>query len=209
MRFTPAGAANRPGRSITVCGQVDEDTARAISVPPVRWPPRMTRKSSMAAPRLTPMRYNLGAVARLSELRRLRRPRLFEDLSSMRRSPISRRSSPPRARRTSRAASMPASRSKQNEKTGRDTRTPRRAWATRRSMSAALFGHPQHRCYRRRALFAGPRPDRAAHQRQRQAGQPGRLCRDPVPLLIADDSSVTRDPANRGVFLCLHRAEPP
>ncbi|MDD3800512.1 MAG: hypothetical protein PHE36_15180 [Novosphingobium sp.] len=32
MRFTPAGAANRPDRSVTVAIRVDDETARAISV---------------------------------------------------------------------------------------------------------------------------------------------------------------------------------
>lgn len=58
MRFTPAGATNRTGRSVTVAVRVDENTARAISV----------RQALVAAgdpavgiaTRLTPTRYNLG-----------------------------------------------------------------------------------------------------------------------------------------------------
>lgn len=59
MRFTPAGVAVRPGRSVTVAVRVDTEAARAISV-----------RSAMAAAReqvagdsplrIAPMRYNLG-----------------------------------------------------------------------------------------------------------------------------------------------------
>jgi hypothetical protein len=59
MRFTPAGAANRPGRSITVAVRVDEDTARAISVRQVLAAVG-DAEAGLATPRLTPMRYNLG-----------------------------------------------------------------------------------------------------------------------------------------------------
>jgi hypothetical protein len=60
MRFTPAGAANRPDRSVTVAVRVDDATANAISV-----------RSAIAAAQgaagkgegtlvLTPARFNLG-----------------------------------------------------------------------------------------------------------------------------------------------------
>ncbi len=59
MRFTPAGAASRPGRSITVAVRVDEATARAISVRQVL-AAAGDAQASMAAARLAPTRYNLG-----------------------------------------------------------------------------------------------------------------------------------------------------
>lgn len=58
MRFTPAGAANRPDRSVTVAIRVDDETARAISV-----------RAAIAAAKgepgkgavlMTPTRYDLG-----------------------------------------------------------------------------------------------------------------------------------------------------
>jgi hypothetical protein len=58
MRFTPAGAYNRPDRSVTVAIRVDDETARAISV-----------RAAIAAARgepgqgtfvMTPGRYDLG-----------------------------------------------------------------------------------------------------------------------------------------------------
>ncbi|MHA6317934.1 hypothetical protein ACXYN8_09765 [Altererythrobacter sp. CAU 1778] len=62
MRFTPAVAANRPDRSVTVAVRVDAETARAISARP-----SSTRVASSAvsaaAPvgvRITPTRYDLG-----------------------------------------------------------------------------------------------------------------------------------------------------
>jgi len=58
MRFTPAGAANRPGHSVTVAVRIDEEAAGLVSV-----------RSALAASkdqvagvsvRITPTRYNLG-----------------------------------------------------------------------------------------------------------------------------------------------------
>jgi hypothetical protein len=60
MRFTPAGTANRPGRSVTVAVRVDETTAKLVSV-----------RSALAAAsdqpadtsiRIAPTRYNLGVA---------------------------------------------------------------------------------------------------------------------------------------------------
>lgn len=59
MRFTPAGAANRPDRSVTVAIRVDDETARAISV-------RSSIKSTLSNPgrggaiTITPNRFDLG-----------------------------------------------------------------------------------------------------------------------------------------------------
>lgn len=60
MRFTPAGAANRPDRSVTVAVRVDKETAQAISV-------RSAIAGAQAKPgkldgvmALNPSRYNLG-----------------------------------------------------------------------------------------------------------------------------------------------------
>jgi hypothetical protein len=60
MRFTPAGAANRPGHSVTVAVRVDEGAAQLVSV-----------RSALAAAkdqagdsaiRIAPTRYNLGVA---------------------------------------------------------------------------------------------------------------------------------------------------
>lgn len=59
MRFTPAGAANRPGRSVTVAVRIDDRVARAISV-------RSAINAVQGKPGLgsmmliTPARYDLG-----------------------------------------------------------------------------------------------------------------------------------------------------
>lgn len=59
MRFTPAGAADRSGRSITVAVRVDEGTARALSTRQALGTPG-DAQASFAAPRVAPVRYNLG-----------------------------------------------------------------------------------------------------------------------------------------------------
>jgi len=61
MRFTPAGAANRSGRSVTVAVRVDEAAARAISVRQAL-AAADDAQSSLAAPRIAPTRYNLGVA---------------------------------------------------------------------------------------------------------------------------------------------------
>lgn len=58
MRFTPAGAANRPDRSVTVAVRVDEETARAISVRQAL--SAAGESSPTIATRITPTAYNLG-----------------------------------------------------------------------------------------------------------------------------------------------------
>ena len=58
MPFTPAGSANRPGRSVTVAVRVDGDAARLISV---RSALAVAKdQSTGSALRVAPMRYNLG-----------------------------------------------------------------------------------------------------------------------------------------------------
>lgn len=58
MRFTPAGAANRPNRSVTVAIRVDADVARAISARTALATAK-TQASGTAA-RIAPTRFNLG-----------------------------------------------------------------------------------------------------------------------------------------------------
>lgn len=60
MRFTPAGSANRPDRSVTVAVRVDDKTARAIQV-------RAALSSAQGKPgaapiAITPTRYDLGVA---------------------------------------------------------------------------------------------------------------------------------------------------
>jgi hypothetical protein len=59
IRFTPAGVAERPNRSVTVAVRVDEDAARAIQV---RSAIDMAKNqmSGASAVRIAPTRYNLG-----------------------------------------------------------------------------------------------------------------------------------------------------
>jgi hypothetical protein len=59
MRFTPAGAAERGSRSVTVAVRVDEETAQAISVRSAIAAAR-EQMSANSAVRLAPVRYNLG-----------------------------------------------------------------------------------------------------------------------------------------------------
>lgn len=59
MRFTPAGTDDRSGRSITVAVRVDDSTARAISVRQAL-AAADGAQSSLAAPRVAAVRYNLG-----------------------------------------------------------------------------------------------------------------------------------------------------
>ncbi|OJW59224.1 MAG: hypothetical protein BGO57_11185 [Sphingomonadales bacterium 63-6] len=78
MRFTPAGASDRAGRSVTVAVRVDENAARAISV-------RQALSSigdaqaSLAAARIAPMRYNLGISRGYQSFART--PELVSDLN--------------------------------------------------------------------------------------------------------------------------------
>ncbi len=58
MPFTPAGSANRPGRSVTVAVRVDGDAARLISVRSAL--ASAQDQSSGASLRIAPTRYNLG-----------------------------------------------------------------------------------------------------------------------------------------------------
>jgi hypothetical protein len=58
FRFTPAGTASRPDRSITVAVRVDPDSARAISVRKgVETPPSVAIASTL---RISPTAFNLG-----------------------------------------------------------------------------------------------------------------------------------------------------
>ena len=61
MRFTPAGADNRSGRSVTVAVRVDEATARSISVRQAMASAGEPTVASMPI-RLTPTRYSLGLM---------------------------------------------------------------------------------------------------------------------------------------------------
>lgn len=62
MRFTPAGAANRPDRSVTVAIRVDAETARAISVRSAIAAAQGEAGRGPGAVVLAPMRYNLGVA---------------------------------------------------------------------------------------------------------------------------------------------------
>lgn len=62
MRFTPAGAANRPDRSVTVAIRVDAETARAISVRTAVAAAQGEPGRGLGALVLTPTRYNLGVA---------------------------------------------------------------------------------------------------------------------------------------------------
>lgn len=60
FRFTPAGASNRPGRSVTVAVRVDEDVMRAVAV---RGPLGGAQAQPGATPfRIAPVAYNLGVA---------------------------------------------------------------------------------------------------------------------------------------------------
>lgn len=62
MRFTPAGAANRPDRSVTVAVRVDEETARAISVRTAVAAAQGEAGRGLGSLTLAPTRYNLGVA---------------------------------------------------------------------------------------------------------------------------------------------------
>jgi hypothetical protein len=62
MRFTPAGAANRPDRSVTVAIRVDAETARAISVRTAVAAARGEAGRGLGALALGSTRYNLGVA---------------------------------------------------------------------------------------------------------------------------------------------------
>lgn len=85
MRFTPAGAANRPDRSVTVAVRVDAETARAISVRSAITAAQGEAGRGPGAIVLAPMRYNLGVArgyrsfaqpASLPEIQRIDMPDL-------------------------------------------------------------------------------------------------------------------------------------
>jgi hypothetical protein len=59
MRFTPAGAADRANRSVTVAVRIDENTAQAISVRS-SIEAALDQVSGEANVRIAPTRYNLG-----------------------------------------------------------------------------------------------------------------------------------------------------
>jgi hypothetical protein len=120
MRFTPAGSANRVGRSITVAVRIDENTARAISVRQA-FAAADDAQSSLAAPRLAPMRYNLGVsrgyqgfAARAPELSKTLNDAAIPDLAAFQ--PSAGAKDKP-SRFNARIALDEV------EKTGRDTRT--------------------------------------------------------------------------------------
>lgn len=58
MRFTPAGAANRPDRSVTVAVRIDDNVARAISVHSAI--SAVQGKPGLGTMLITPTRYDLG-----------------------------------------------------------------------------------------------------------------------------------------------------
>ena len=86
LRFTPAGAANRPDRSVTVAVRVDEETAHAISFRSAA--EGLNSKPGRNAVLVAPMRYDLGIargyrsfsqpLVQATEVRRIDMP----DLSS-------------------------------------------------------------------------------------------------------------------------------
>lgn len=86
LRFTPAGAANRPDRSVTVAVRVDKETAHAISFRSAL--EGTNGKAGKNAVMIAPMRYDLGIargyrsfaqpLAQAGEIRRIDMP----DLSS-------------------------------------------------------------------------------------------------------------------------------
>lgn len=57
FRFTPAGLATRPDRSVTVAVRVDAETARAIVV---RGPAQSSKSAAVPSLRVAPNAYNLG-----------------------------------------------------------------------------------------------------------------------------------------------------
>ena len=61
MRFTPAGAAERTSRSVTVAIRIDEEAARAISVRSAI-ASAQEQVAGDAAVRIAPTRYNLGVA---------------------------------------------------------------------------------------------------------------------------------------------------
>jgi hypothetical protein len=81
MRFTPAGAANRPGHSVTVAVRVDEESAQLVSARSALTGSK--DKLSGVSVQITPTRYNLGVArgyqsfANVSEA-----PALSKELSS-------------------------------------------------------------------------------------------------------------------------------
>lgn len=60
LRFTPAGLAERPNRSVTVAVRVDQDTARAIQVRSAIAAAQDQVAGNPATLRIAPTRYNLG-----------------------------------------------------------------------------------------------------------------------------------------------------
>ncbi len=80
MRFTPAGAANRPDRSVTVAVRVDDDVARAISVHSTI--AAVQGKPGQGTVLIAPTRYNLGmsrdyrSFVQPTELRKIDMPDL-------------------------------------------------------------------------------------------------------------------------------------
>ena len=137
MRFTPAGAAERASRSVTVAVRVDENSARAISVrsaiEAAHGPGR--RRTGV---RIAPTRYNLGvsrgyqSFAQAHGAGAVARAVRRQHSRSRRLPPVA------RAPRTSRAASPRASRSKSRPRPAASPRTIDSP-ATRRSMSRAAI----------------------------------------------------------------------
>lgn len=78
MRFTPAGAADRTGRPVTVAVRVDDNAARAISVRQVLASVG-DPQDSLAVARLAPSRYNLGRALGYQGF--ARPPALAQDLN--------------------------------------------------------------------------------------------------------------------------------
>jgi hypothetical protein len=62
IRFTPAGLADRPNRSVTVAVRVDEEGARAIQVRSAIAAAQDQVAGGPAALRIAPARYNLGVA---------------------------------------------------------------------------------------------------------------------------------------------------
>jgi hypothetical protein len=60
FRFTPAGASNRPDRSVTVAVRIDDDAARAVSVRSAMG--GMGKAPGAAQFRIAPVAYNLGVA---------------------------------------------------------------------------------------------------------------------------------------------------
>jgi len=80
MRFTPAGAAERSSRSVTVAVRIDENSAQAISVRSAI-EAAMDQVAGESGVRIAPSRYNLGVSRGYQSFARPAAPALSRTLS--------------------------------------------------------------------------------------------------------------------------------